>query len=63
VIEGENSHDAHSFAAKARRGEPISAPEISDLVLWVFVNSIVVNPCDPESGGEHAALQTLRVFW
>jgi hypothetical protein len=30
VIQGENSHDAHSFAAKARRGEPISNPKIND---------------------------------
>jgi hypothetical protein len=27
MIEGEDSHDTHSFAAKARRGEPISAGE------------------------------------
>jgi hypothetical protein len=30
VIEGEDSHDAHSFATKAWLGEPISIPKIND---------------------------------
>jgi hypothetical protein len=40
VIKGENSHDAHSFAAKARRGEPISIPENVTRISRIDANDL-----------------------
>ncbi|MGO8836440.1 MAG: hypothetical protein ACLQAH_05765 [Limisphaerales bacterium] len=61
MIEGENSHDAHSFATKARRGEPISIPQKPmTRISPIFTDSIRVNPCNPclkerwtETGGQN----------